>query len=196
MAILLLFCYFLPVNDDADTWPLLPVEVGSRRTATRLTCGATSLKNSSHFALRPYSKLMKPVALPPGCFKLIGIKLRTPMSLKLRSEPAQSRFPVACRNIFNFPGLCRTSRDRSQSELAVSPRNAAPVSGLDKHFPGPTGIRGAGAKTVFWLAQAPARRGLKGIPPQRVRCARHASDFWDTVLFMDRGIAIQSSWGL
>src|SRR6516165_7612494 len=43
---------------------------GSRRTATRVTPGAISLSSSSHFALKPYSKLVNPVALPPGRARL------------------------------------------------------------------------------------------------------------------------------
>src|SRR5262245_16539150 len=45
--------------------------VGSRSTATRVTWGATSLSNSSHFPLVPNSShTVKPVALPPGRDKL------------------------------------------------------------------------------------------------------------------------------
>jgi hypothetical protein len=39
-------------------------------TAARLTAGAISLSSSSHFPLMPYSKRVKPVALPPGRAKL------------------------------------------------------------------------------------------------------------------------------
>ena len=39
---------------------------GSRRTATRFTPGAICLSNSSHFALMPYSNVVKPVAFLPG----------------------------------------------------------------------------------------------------------------------------------
>src|SRR5215831_18188738 len=42
----------------------------SRRTATRVTPGATSRISSSHFPLMPYSIDVKPVALPPGCARL------------------------------------------------------------------------------------------------------------------------------
>ena len=35
-------------------------------TAIRVTRGAISLSNSSHLPLKPYSKMRKPVALPPG----------------------------------------------------------------------------------------------------------------------------------
>jgi hypothetical protein len=38
----------------------------SRSTATRPTFGAISLSNSSHFPPIEYSKLVKPVTLPPG----------------------------------------------------------------------------------------------------------------------------------
>ena len=40
-------------------------------TATRFTPGAISLSSSNHFAPMPYSKLMKPVALPPGRAKTL-----------------------------------------------------------------------------------------------------------------------------
>ena len=40
--------------------------MGSRRTATRVTFGAISLSNCSHFAASEYSNETKPVALPPG----------------------------------------------------------------------------------------------------------------------------------
>src|SRR5262245_38174133 len=39
---------------------------GSRRTAARVTSGATCLSSSSHFPLRPNSNCIKPVVLPPG----------------------------------------------------------------------------------------------------------------------------------
>src|SRR6516225_10673155 len=43
---------------------------GSRRTATRVTLGATCLRRSSHFPLKLYSNTKKPVALPPGLARL------------------------------------------------------------------------------------------------------------------------------
>src|SRR5262245_12491558 len=58
-------------SDGAADWmapncPIPEAMVGSRRTATRLTPGAICLSTSSHFPLRPYSNMRKPVALPPG----------------------------------------------------------------------------------------------------------------------------------
>ena len=41
-----------------------------RRTAARVTSGATCLSSSSHFPLRPNSNCIKPVVLPPGRAKL------------------------------------------------------------------------------------------------------------------------------
>src|SRR5262249_54436221 len=57
--------------DGATDWiaPNPPVPggiAGSRKTAARVTVGAISLTNSSHFPPKLYSKDMKPVALPPG----------------------------------------------------------------------------------------------------------------------------------
>ena len=54
----------------AANWPIPARYRGSRRTATRFTPGATSLSNSSHFALIPYSNCVKPVTLPPGRARL------------------------------------------------------------------------------------------------------------------------------
>jgi hypothetical protein len=44
--------------------------VGSRNTAARVVPGATCLSSFSHFPLRPYSKIVNPVALPPGRARL------------------------------------------------------------------------------------------------------------------------------
>ena len=63
------------LSDGAAAWitPNWPIPVGvpgSRKTAARVTPGAICLSSSSHFPLMPYSKLMKPVALPPGRARL------------------------------------------------------------------------------------------------------------------------------
>src|SRR5262245_22906595 len=54
----------------APSWPGPPAMVDSRRTATRVTRGATSLSNSSHFPPMEYSNAVKPVTLPPGRARL------------------------------------------------------------------------------------------------------------------------------
>src|SRR6476646_2029797 len=46
--------------------PIPAVIAASRTIAARMTRGAISLSTSNHFAPIAYSKLMKPVALPPG----------------------------------------------------------------------------------------------------------------------------------
>ena len=46
--------------------PILAV-AGLNSMATRLSGGAISRRNSSHLLPMVASKLMKPVALPPGC---------------------------------------------------------------------------------------------------------------------------------
>src|SRR5262245_21373969 len=55
---------------DAPNWPGPAAMVESRRTAARVTRGAMSLSNSSHFPVMEYSKLLKPVMLPPGRARL------------------------------------------------------------------------------------------------------------------------------
>ena len=54
----------------AANWPMPAAEVGSRSTAARVTRGESCLSNSTHFPLMLYSKLVKPVALPPGRARL------------------------------------------------------------------------------------------------------------------------------
>jgi hypothetical protein len=54
----------------AANWAVPAVSAGSRSTATRVTPGISSLSDCSHFALRPYSKFVNPVALPPGRARL------------------------------------------------------------------------------------------------------------------------------
>src|SRR5262245_14678682 len=54
----------------APNWPIPTASVGSRRTATRFTLGAISLRSSSHFPLAPYSRKVNPVTLPPGRARL------------------------------------------------------------------------------------------------------------------------------
>ena len=47
-------------------WPIPAGRAGSQRTAARVTPGTISLSSSSHFPLKLYSNVIKPVALPPG----------------------------------------------------------------------------------------------------------------------------------
>ena len=54
----------------APNWPVPAAIAGSRMTATRVTRGAISLSSSSHLPHMPYSKEVKPVALPPGRARL------------------------------------------------------------------------------------------------------------------------------
>src|SRR6516165_1666645 len=47
--------------------PMPAADDASRSTKARVACGAICLSNSAHFPLMVYSKLEKPVILPPGC---------------------------------------------------------------------------------------------------------------------------------
>src|SRR5262249_33233063 len=62
-------------DDAADwitaNWPMPAVRLGAQSTAARVTNGATSFSNSSHFAHKLYSNIIKPVALPPGRDRLL-----------------------------------------------------------------------------------------------------------------------------
>jgi hypothetical protein len=57
-------------GDEAADWitaksPMLAAAVGSRRTATRVVCGASFLSSSAHFPPMLYSNARNPVVLPP-----------------------------------------------------------------------------------------------------------------------------------
>ena len=67
---------------------------GSRRTATRVTRGAICLSSSSHFPLMPNSKVVKPVALPPGRARL-STKPAPTGSVTLVKRSARYGLPVA-----------------------------------------------------------------------------------------------------
>ena len=67
----------------AANWPIPEATLASRSTAARVTPGATSLSNSSHFAAIAYSKIVKPVALPPGRAMLV-----------IKPEPTGSMTPT------------------------------------------------------------------------------------------------------
>src|SRR5262249_2531088 len=54
----------------APHWPSPAAKPGSRMTAAPLTGGPTPFSSSSHLPLMPYSKIVKPVALPPGRARL------------------------------------------------------------------------------------------------------------------------------
>ena len=61
-------------NSDPTAWIApncpTPTKLASRRIAMRVTLGAISFSNSTHFALMPNSNSAKAVALPPGAAKL------------------------------------------------------------------------------------------------------------------------------
>src|SRR5215475_2749006 len=54
----------------APNWAVPEETAGSRRTPTHVTRGAISLSSSNHLPPMPYSKIVNPVALPPGRAKL------------------------------------------------------------------------------------------------------------------------------
>src|SRR5262245_40485719 len=54
----------------AANWPTPATDVELRKTAARVMLGATCLSNSTHLPPKLYSKLVKPVALPPGRARL------------------------------------------------------------------------------------------------------------------------------
>jgi hypothetical protein len=79
----------------AANCPIPEAMAGSRRTAARVTRGATSLSSSSHFPLIPYSKIVNPVALPPGRAKLVTKPAPTG---SMTCTNTIGRVRVACRS--------------------------------------------------------------------------------------------------
>src|SRR5262249_14333847 len=63
------------LNNTEQAGP--PGLAGSRSTAARVISGAMSLSSSSHFPPMLYSKLVKPVAFPPGRARLSTIPAPT-----------------------------------------------------------------------------------------------------------------------
>jgi hypothetical protein len=84
---------------------------GSRKTATRVTPGATCFNSSDHFPAIPYSNMEKPVAFPPG-------------RAKLSTYPA----PTGSVSITNTTGMVRVARSNGP---AVALPFARITSGAD-----------------------------------------------------------------
>src|SRR5262245_55103412 len=110
-------------NDGATDWmaPNCPVPAaiaGSRRTATRVTLGAISLRSSSHFAPMLYSNKTKPVALPPG-----RARLSTKPAPTGSIVPANTYAPLSS-NV----GAQETTSLQIPMANAVGPHNGKPIS--------------------------------------------------------------------
>src|SRR5262245_12866221 len=105
-----------------ESWPIPVIAVGSRRTAARVTPGAISLSSSSHFAHKSYSKLMKPVALPPGLASGVRIVLG-----RARVEYADTAYAVGLL----CAGCKRRRCHRSEKRNEVTPLHACPQKAQD-----------------------------------------------------------------
>src|SRR5262245_34407748 len=118
----------------AANWAVPDVKAASRRTEARVTPGAICLSSSSHFPLIPYSKLINPVALPPGRARF-SMKPPPTGSATCTNTIGTSR--VACSNgaKVEVPGARRTS-GRSASNSAAYLRDSgvarAPAK-VDRH---------------------------------------------------------------
>ena len=71
----------------------LDVEVGSRKTAARVTLGAISLSSSSNFPLKLNSYGIKPVTLPPGRARLA---IKPPLTGSMTDVNTIGTLRVAC----------------------------------------------------------------------------------------------------
>jgi hypothetical protein len=119
-------------------WPVPAVIVGSRRTATRVTPGATSLSSWSHLPAKLYSNMRKPVALPPGC-------------ARLSTKPA----PTGSGTIANTIGTER-----------VASSNAATLSGpIARMTSGKGLINSAACLRMRSASPAPHRRSNRTLRP-------------------------------
>ncbi len=87
-------------SDGAIAWmmPNTAIPTGlavSRIIAARVTLGAISLSSSSHFPPMPYSRVVKPVMLPPGRAKLSTKPAPTGSAM---TENTIGTVRVACNN--------------------------------------------------------------------------------------------------
>src|SRR5215831_17772604 len=90
---------------SAPHWPVPEAIAASRMTAARVTRGAISLSSSSHFALIPYSNVVKPMTLPPGRAKLStkpaptgsGVCVNTIGTLRVACSNGGTTAPPAAR---------------------------------------------------------------------------------------------------
>src|SRR5262245_16550635 len=111
----------------AANWAVPDVKAASRRTEARVTPGAICLSSSSHFPLIPYSKLINPVALPPGRARF-SMKPPPTGSATCTNTIGTSR--VACSNgaKVEVPGARRTSgRSASNSAAYLRALSALPA---------------------------------------------------------------------
>jgi hypothetical protein len=97
--------------------PRVHAEVSSLMIAACVTRGAISLSSSSHLPLTPYSKVVKPVALPPGC-------------ARLSTNPAN-----ADRAHLQAPGFVRRNRNTGPRPLIIQRKS----SGDAQFEPGQSG---------------------------------------------------------
>jgi len=88
-------------------------------TAARVTRGAISLSNSSHFALIPYSNVVKPVTLPPGRARLATRPVPTgsPAAAKTMGMTDVACMAAAIKLV---PAVTMTSTLRWTNSAAIS----------------------------------------------------------------------------
>jgi hypothetical protein len=91
--------------------------VGFRRTAALVTRGAISLSSSSHFPLMLYSKLINPVAFPPGRAKLAT---KPPPTGSVTCTNTMGTRRVACSNdLMTVVPWARTTSGSSSTNSAA-----------------------------------------------------------------------------
>src|SRR5262245_55045578 len=167
----------------AANWPTPATDVELRRTAARVMLGATCLSNSTHLPPKLYSKLVKPVALPPGRARLcthpaptgsgtfaitIGIvRVACSTGVRARAPAVTITSGVSATN----SATCRRKDSASLPGKRYSIKRLAPtVQSRCRRVSSKAGLRAS-------TSGSPAEKGMS-TPTRRIRsggCARAAS---------------------
>jgi hypothetical protein len=107
----------------APHWPVPAGLVASRSTAARVMPGTTSLRTSSHFPLTPYSKFVKPVALPPGRARLATKPAPTGSAVCVNTIGTVR--VASCNGPMTWPPLARMTSGVSATNSTASLRMRA-----------------------------------------------------------------------
>ena len=108
--------------------------VGSRSTATRVTPGAISLSNSSHFALMPYSNWVKPVSVAARSRQAVDKAAPTGSDDDSEDDRYRRGHLLQCHH--------GGTADARMTSGASAPSSAA-YWRIGRHRPRPTGYRSA-----------------------------------------------------
>ena len=110
----------------------MPAIDGSRRTATRFTPGEISLSSSSHLALKPYSNMTKPVALPPGRARLVTTPAPTGSSTPTKAIGTVRLACCSAATIGAVVAMTTSGASATSSAASLRMRSASKLSNAQR----------------------------------------------------------------